>query len=294
MRPLPARGFARGEAGERGFPRFHTRIPGCARTTARNGMGKKAKPSTIEGVAGSLRVNYPDERIAPKVCNRTGMKRWFCVCTPCRKLRRRKHRASCRCWLCYSDRMGEFIDDLGGQTLSGCWRWFLTLTFRTRDSPWGRGFRIEQPKPYPDFVHEFFKEMILWIEREVHARVEYFTADQFGELGGRLHLHCGLSWPGLFEYRWKDLQKMLLTGTGSGGILHSGAGYNVIRPWVKDAGYYIGRYIGRDAERSDWDFRVGSEQARPAVAVGRRVLVESRAPDNSSREYRRTLGRLHK
>jgi hypothetical protein len=114
--------------------------------------------------------------------------------------------------------------------------------------------------------------------------VEYFVADQFGETGGRLHLHCGLSWPGMFEYRWKDLQEMLWKG----------AGFNRILPWEMDAGYYLGRYIGRDAERCQWDFRVGLESMRAPVSVGRRVVAESAAPDDSSRAYRQALGKWHR
>ncbi len=281
--PLPARGFARGEAGVRGSSLPYL-ITGCVSTTARNCMGKKAKPSMIEGVAGGLRVYYPDERIAPKICDRTSMPRASCRCESCRRLRRRKHGARCSCYVCYSDRMGEFIDDLGRRTQAGRWLWFLTLTFRTPSFPWARGFPVEQPEPCSDLVGHFFDRMISWIEHQVHVRVEYFTADQFGEQGGRLHQHCGLSWCGLFEYRWKDLQEMLWKD----------AGFNRILRWEREAGFYIGRYIGRDAYRCHWDFRVGSDPVRAPALVGRRVVVESRTPDDSSRAYRQTFGRLHR
>jgi hypothetical protein len=88
----------------------------------------------------------------------------------------------------------------------------------------------------------------------------------------------------LFEYRWKDLQEKLWKD----------AGFNRILPWERDAGFYIGRYIGRDAERSHWDFRVGPEPVRQPVEVGRHVIVVSRAPDDSSREFRRTMGQWHR
>jgi hypothetical protein len=237
-------------------------------------VGRKAQLATVQGHGGEMRVIYPDARLEPRVCVRTNMRREFCPCVQCRRLRRTKHRAPCRCWLCYADRMGAFIDRLGRSTLAGRWLWFLTLTFRTPHFPWARGFPIEQPEPCPDFAHHFFARMILWIEGQVHSPVQYFVADQFGEIGGRLHLHCGLSWPGLFEYRWKDLQQMLWQG----------AGFNRILPWEMDAGYYIGRYIGRDAERSYWDFRAGAEPVRLPVQVGRQVVVASSVPDDSSRE----------
>ena len=37
----------------------------------------------------------------------------------------------------------------------------------------------------------------------------------------------------------------------------------------------IGRYIGRDAEQSYWDFRVGHEHARPRAEVGRQIVARS-------------------
>lgn len=178
--------------------------------------------------------------------------------------------------------MGTFIDELGGRTASGAWKWFVTLTYRTPDFPWAKGFPIQQAHPSSEFVHHFFERMICWIERQVHCRVEFFTADQFGEVGGRLHQHCGLSWPGLFEYRWKDLQQML----------RGEAGFNRILPWEKDAGFYMGRYIGRKAERCHWDFRVGLEPLRPRVPVGRQVIAVSDALPASA--YRNILRRWHR
>jgi hypothetical protein len=248
-------------------------------------MGKRAQRPKIEGHGENLRVVYPDARLAPRLCVRTGMRREFCPCRPCRTLRRRKHKAQCICWACYSDRMGAFVDQRGRTTAAGRWLWFLTLTFRTPHFPWGRGFPMEQPQPSADFVRHFFERMISWIERQVHCRVEYFVVHQFGETGGRLHLHSGLSWPGLFEYRWKDLQAMLWEK----------AGFNRILPWKEDAGYYIGRYLGRDAERCHWDFRAG-KQAAPRVArdVGRQIVAHSRVPDQSSQAFRQTSGRWHR
>lgn len=237
-------------------------------------MGRKAQPATIQGHDRELRVFYPDARVEPRVCTRTNMRREFCPCAPCRALRRKKHGASCGCWLCYADRMGAWIDKLGRDTRAGRWLWFVTLTYRTKHFPWTKGFPIEQSKPHPDFVHNFFAGMIQWIEREVHAPVEYFTADQSGEIGGRLHQHCGLSWPGLFEYRWKDLQGKLLKE----------AGLNKILPWEENAAYYIGRYIGRDAQRSYWDFHVGHEPVRPIAKVGRRIVARSTFPYGETRK----------
>jgi len=179
--------------------------------------------------------------------------------------------------------MGAFIDELGKRTRAGRWLWFATLTYRTPHFPWARGFPIEQPVPSAEFAHHLFARMIHWIEGQVHCQVDYFVTDQFGAIGGRLHQHCGLSWPGLFEYRWKDLQEMLWKN----------AGFNRILPWKQDAGYYIGRYIGRDAERCHWDFRVGVEPVRSPVPVGRTVVASS--ADMPSKAYRGgVLARWHR
>ena len=88
-----------------------------------------------------LNVLYPDRRVLPRTCQRTGMRRDFCCCHPCRARRRRKHQAPCACWLCYADRMGGFIDELGSRTAAGGWKGFLTLTYRTRNFPWPTDFR---------------------------------------------------------------------------------------------------------------------------------------------------------
>jgi hypothetical protein len=51
-----------------------------------------------------------------------------------------------------------------------------------------------------------------------------------------------------------------------------------------DAGYYIGRYIGRDAERCQWDFRVGHEAVRAPTPVGRHVVARSTFPYGETRK----------
>lgn len=255
-------------------------IPGCVSTM------RKARLPYPSYRDGKLVVNYPDARLEPKNCRRTKMRRDLCPCTVCRRLRRRKHFAACKCWLCYSDRMGGFIDKLGQRTVARKWMWFITLTFRMPHYPWAKGFPVEQPNPSSDYVRASFAMMLCWIKREVHADIQYFLAEQFGVVGGRLHLHCGLSWPGLFKYRWKDLQEMLWERRGFCKIL----------PWKEHASYYIGRYIGREAKRCNWDFSVDfSEPARKtSEPVGRKEIVISRSVDDSSAAYRQTSQRLHR
>jgi len=182
--------------------------------------------------------------------------------------------------------MGEFIDDLGRKTVAGHWLWFVTLSFRTPHYPWIDGFPIEQPRPNADFVENFFNRMLAWIERQVHCSVEFFVAHQFGELNGRHHLHFGVSWPNLFDYRWKPLQQMLWQN----------AGYNKILPWLQGASYYIGRYIGRDAHRANWRWNVGIGESpvRLLRPVGRKIIAVSSVPDESSAPYRMTARTWHR
>lgn len=226
-----------------------------------------------------MTVFYPDRRIMPRMCERTKLRRAECWCAPCRKLRQRKHRARCSCWLCLADQMGTTIDRLGSRSQAGRWLWFVTISFRTAHYPWARGFPIEEPKPSEDFANHFFAQMLRWIGREVHARVEYFFAHQFGSLNGRLHLHAGLSWPGLFEYRWKPLQEFIWRN----------AGFCRILPWEQAAGFYLSRYIGRAIPDCHWDFSLPLSirlRSVPAVVGGHDVAV---SPPLPSVEYRRTF-----
>jgi hypothetical protein len=250
-----------------------------------------------------LNVIYQDRRTLPRVCERTRMRRDFCCCASCRVRRRRRHRAVCRCWLCFADRTGAYIDKLGERTIAGRWALFLTLTYRTRTFPWARRFPMEQPQPHPDFVRHFIGQMIRWIEAELRERVEYFAAEQYGEIGGRLHQHIGLTSP-LLVRAAEELAAMRRANLRTtqlpealkpfAAMLWDKAGLNRILPWDEDAGYYIGRYIGRDAGRCQWDFRVGQEPVRLLRPIGRKVVAVSAAPDESSRAYRNTLQGWHR
>jgi hypothetical protein len=259
-------------------------------------------------------VVYYDGRTMPRQCERTGMQRDFCCCAPCRARRRRKHGASCRCWLCYADRQGEFIDSLGSRTAAGKFALFLTLTYRTKGIVKrlnagvsnARDEQIQslgQPQPNPDFVRNFFARMIRWLETEIGGPVEYFLADQYGETGGRLHQHAGIASPALLLAA-EELAAMLRVDPKTkrlpgvlkpfAKMLVEKAGFNRVLPWEMDAGYYIGRYIGRDAERCHWDFRVGPEPVKRVPVIGRQVVAVSVAPDDSSRAYRNVLKGWHR
>jgi hypothetical protein len=248
-------------------------------------------------------VVYHDGRTMPRSCGRTGMQRDFCCCAPCRARRRRKHHAPCRCWLCFADRTGAYIDGLGKRTAPGKWALFLTATYRTRAIVKRLNASMERPEPHPDFVRHFVGRMIRWLDNELRERVEYFVADQYGELGGRLHQHIGLTSNSLVA-AGEELSAMRKADTKTtrlpemlkpfAEMLWDKAGLNRICPWEMDAGYYIGRYIGRDAGRCHWDFRVGSEPVRLLQPVGRNVVAVSPAPNDSSKAYRGVLQGWHR
>jgi hypothetical protein len=231
------------------------------------------------------------------------MLRDFCCCAPCRARRRRKHQAACRCWLCYSDQQGSFIDRLSRRTVPGKWGLFVTQSYRTRPFPWAKSFPIEQPQPNPDFVRHFLARAIRWLEDQLRERVEYFVADQYGKIGGRLHQHMGITSHSLVGAA-EELSTMRRADPKTtrlpeilkpfASMLWAKAGLNRICPWEEDAGYYIGRYIGRDAGKCDWNWSVGHEPVRLPQSVGRAVVAVSPAPNDSSSAYRGALQRWHR
>ena len=179
---------------------------------------------------------------------------------------------------------------------------FLTLTYRTRTFPWARGFPMEQPQPHTDFVRNFVGRMIRHLEKELSERVEYFQAEQFGSVGGRIHQHMGLSAPAL-ENPARELAENLAAHNHElpkllkpiQAFLWDKAGFNRILPWEKDAGYYIGRYVGRDADRCNWNWSIEDElvpEARQAAPVGRIVIAAS--ADLPSANYHNILRRWHR
>jgi hypothetical protein len=189
--------------------------------------------------------------------------------------------------------MGGFIDDLGAKTTFGRWLFFLTLTYRTPAYPWIKGFP-RRSEPHPDFVHHFFNFMISWMGKQFGSPVEYFCADQFGETGGRLHQHAGISSPGLSQAS-SDLATLQQEGKRRlpeelkplQRMLWDRAGFNRILPWLHPASYYIGRYIGRDASRCYWQWRVGPEcsPVSPRInPIGRKVIAPS--PELPAEHYR--------
>jgi hypothetical protein len=214
----------------------------------------------------------------------------------------REHTAFCSCWRCFSKTMGGFIDELGGRTIARGWSLFLTQTYRTPDHPWIKRFP-RRSEPHPDFVHHFSEYMISWLEREFDSPVEFFSADQFGESSGRLHQHLGISSPSLIQ---PSAELARLQRAGKKGLpdklkpfqrmLWDRAGFNRILPWLHPASHYIGRYIGRDASRCHWDWRVAAEG--PPIAsdkspVGRVVVAPS--PDLPSEKYHaQILRRWHR
>lgn len=212
-----------------------------------------------------------------------------------------EHRAFCQCWRCFSSAMGGFIDGLANKTDSGEWSLFLTQSYKTSVYPWAKGFP-RRSEPHPDFVHHFPHFMISWLEREFDSRFEYFYADQFGEIGGRLHQHLGISSPAIIQAS-ADLAEMQKAGEKGlpeilkpfQKMLWDRAGFNRILPWVYPASFYIGRYIGRDAAECHWEWRVGDD-LRNISTIGKGIghTDITRSPELPSKHFRNVLKRWHR
>jgi hypothetical protein len=179
-----------------------------------------------------------------------------------------QHGDLCRCHKCMAVAMGSWIDELAEKTSTGCWQIFGTATFRTPSYPWQKGFpRGGSYKPSPDFVHRTYKQLVSYLENELHTPIDYVVADQLGAQNGRLHQHFVLAAPGLDRYSRKEIW----------GHLFKRAGFNRILPFERGAAYYVGRYIGRKISDCDWDFRLASSPPVPSVPrqVGRTEIVRS-------------------
>jgi hypothetical protein len=196
-----------------------------------------------------------------------------------------QHASGCACWRCYSQHVGAFIDELGLKTAVGYWQFFLTQSYRTPSFPWAKGFP-RKSEPHADFVHHFADYLISRLRKEFGPPIEYFFADQYGEAGGRLHQHFGISGPGL-SVAFEKLIALHNDGKANQlpdelksfqRMLWERAGFNRILPWLRPASYYIGRYIGRDVRDSYWDWELESAtspESRPVVEVGRVVVAAS-------------------
>jgi hypothetical protein len=161
------------------------------------------------------------------------------------------HDSSCRCFRCLAGVLGEWLEVLSLRTSVGTWVLFTTLTYRTIAYPWNRGFPSSgDGKPSPEFAHHVFADLITHLEQVLGERVDYVVADQLGSLNGRFHQHALLSGKGLDQYPRPRIA----------GWLNQRAGFARVLPFKKPAAYYLSRYIGRDLERTEWDFRIGDEK----------------------------------
>ena len=147
--------------------------------------------------------------------------------------------------------MGRFIDSLAVQTLVGLWLLFLTITYRTANFPWCRGFpNAGSGRPKSEFARHLFERLLMNLEQQLGSCVDYVVADQFRDLHGRLHQHAILSAPGLAEYPRKEIWEWL----------KQHAGWSRVLPFEHGAAFYISRYIGRDMDRCEWNLRIGERQ----------------------------------
>jgi len=177
--------------------------------------------------------------------------------------------AICRGKDSYASVMGTWIDELGNKTSAGGWQVFGTITYATKNYPWQRKFPIRGTgRPNPEFAHNLFKRLVDHLESDLSAPLEYVVADQYGDQNGRFHQHCILSAKGLEKYSRTAIWKWLKVR----------AGWSRILPFEKGAAFYISRYIGRDANKSEWSFNIGEMKSPLCVTkpkVGNVVIVHS-------------------
>jgi hypothetical protein len=164
--------------------------------------------------------------------------------------------------------MGAYIDSLSSLTEPRKWTIFATITYRTPNYPWCRGFPTGgSGRPKAEFAHHLFDRLIAHLEGELGSCVDYVVADQFGNRLGRLHQHAILAAKGLAHYPRTGIWEWLMER----------AGWSRVLPFEQGAAYYISRYIGRDMNRCDWNLRIGDRSLAEVAptAVGRRVIAES-------------------
>jgi hypothetical protein len=161
------------------------------------------------------------------------------------------HELGCRCWRCTAQAYGDCLDLLGGQTKSGKWQYFATITYVTHSYPWSRGFPTSgSGRPTADFANHTFAFFTSQVETRLGARLDYVVADQYGRVNGRFHQHALLAGVGLERYPRREMAEWL----------RSHAGYSRIVPFEHGAAYYISRYIGRDIQHANWDLRIGEQK----------------------------------
>jgi len=181
----------------------------------------------------------------------------------------RDHDVGCGCWKCTAEILGRWFDLVGMRTVAGSWQVFVTITFRTRSFPWGRGFPGPGSEmPSPGFGHGVFDDFVSQLAAQLGAPVDYILCDQTGRNGGRFHLHALLAADGLGEYPRAELEEWL----------RRRAGWSRALPFERGAAHYLGRYIGRNLGTAEWDIMVGDCKTvgnSEWPEVGRSVVVTS-------------------
>jgi hypothetical protein len=181
-------------------------------------------------------------------------------------MRGQKHDPACRCFRCYAAALGSWIDEIGALTTVGCWDVFATISYRTPNYPWGRGFPlIGSGKPRPDFGQRLFDRFVGHLEAELGSRVEFVVADEYGAGNGRFHQHALLAANGLAAYSKREIEVWLKIR----------AGWSRVLPFREGAARYLAKYIGRRLETADWKVEVGNAVNRTPVEIGRTVIAAS-------------------
>jgi len=191
----------------------------------------------------------------------------------------RNHELGRGCWRCTANQLGDWFDQLGAQTEAGEWQHFVTVTYRTKVYPWGRGFPSSgSGMPSAEFGHHCFDDFVSQLSARVGARVDYVVGDQFGKAHGRFHQHALLAAKCLDDYPRSSLE----------GWLRKRAGWSRVLPFEHGAAYYLAKYIGQNLQSAEWTVRIGCEAiGQERDDVGRIAIAKS--ADLSSALFHQTL-----
>lgn len=180
------------------------------------------------------------------------------------------HPDTCTCRKCLGQRYGEWLDDAGSHTISGCWNCFATITFATPNYPFMRGFKTTRSRPSPEFAQHFFRFFVAHFEVVLGERMDYAVTDEYGAQSGRFHMHALLAAPSLPNVRlhvesWLSKQ----------------AGYSRVLPFERGASFYISKFMGHGSQSCEWDLRIGDncmDHVRKPEKWGEVVVVSADLP----------------
>jgi len=184
----------------------------------------------------------------------------------------------CRCKRCLSRDRGEWFAAIGAEV--GGWKLFTTITFRKLDdhADWNNVAFQALDNPTPAFARHSFKRFVAYLEHEIGSPVAFVVADQYGQNGGRLHLHALLAGQGLDAYPRREIEAWL----------GQHIGFSRVLPYQEGAAYYLSRFIDTD-DRTTWDIKIKPEKPLQSESTRRVGIVTAKSDELPQECYRRAL-----